>query len=691
MNPILNCKKKGTPFVLIRIYNPVVSGLNKINEVINTNWSNDPNKKGFIEDLFFKRLETALYSVQKNNANLILCDDTNRTNISKYDEHNKYLLALLKKHEFNKDNNLFIVESTGGEGSAMAMWRLRKHFLSITSKMTDEMPFAVLLDQDDELCEDAIKNIKSKMGKNTIVISDFETRDSNNLNIVLDKGEKHKKALKLLHSHKIAQMSSIGWTKAYSREAIYIMVSDFEEYFNKYDKTYKSCEDFFKKNKSYEDFLDFYMLLRKGIKIKTNQTISHLYYKHIGSITATPNIKDFTEVRTTMLHTLSMLCIEHSSKLKINWKKQLVSFLTEKITAIEGILEKYRNEEKQEIISGTVFNDTTQKGSFADLLNKTYPNTYIKAAINKYKKIDKKTSSKKKETEESYLSSGNRQLKAYRKFIRKCIYSIIILAAGILLLIFLTTSIDYKQILSSISNTPIDIPYIKMSNIDSEHIIDILSIFATILTVIYSVIQSKEINAENKIEEEKSLERIFISDFKDMIRHLGANLKVLIQMRTDIEIHKDKGTKPAPIHFENLKLQNDSKIFTDNILPIIGRNKADDIIRIQINLHNMNNSAEWLKSIVEKEDYSNEKMIKALNWEIYRIMAYFVNAIYMDSHDLRFAQEKELDEFMTSSDIQNRLKSLFINKPPQEREEAVAKYIKIYYEDRRKMRKINFM
>lgn len=48
MNPILNCKKKGTPFVLIRIYNPVVSGLNKINEVINTNWSNDPNKKGFI-------------------------------------------------------------------------------------------------------------------------------------------------------------------------------------------------------------------------------------------------------------------------------------------------------------------------------------------------------------------------------------------------------------------------------------------------------------------------------------------------------------------------------------------------------------------------------------------------------------------------------------------------------------------
>lgn len=691
MNPILNCKKKGTPFVLIRIYNPVVSGLNKINEVINTNWSNEPNNKGFIEDLFFKRLETALYSVQKNNANLILCDDTNRTNISKYDEHNKYLLALLKKHEFNKDNNLFIVESTGGEGSAMAMWRLRKHFLYITSKMTDEMPFAVLLDQDDELCEDAIKNIKSKMGKNTIVISDFETRDPNNLNIVLDNGEKHKNSLKLLHSHKIAQMSSIGWTKAYSREAIYIMVSDFEEYFNKYDKTYKSCEDFFKKNKSYEDFLDFYMLLRKGIKIKINQTISHLYYKHIGSITATPNIKDFTEVRTTMLHTLSMLCIEHSSKLKINWKKQLISFLTEKITAIEGILEKYRNEEKQEIISGTVFKDTTQKGSFADLLNKTYPNTYIKAAVNKYKKIDKKTSSKKKETEESYLSSGNRQLKAYKKFAKRCNKLVFYLVVLILSITF-KISIEDKKIQSFFYNHRIDIPFIDISlNENIEHIIEILSIFATIFTVVYSVIQSKEINAENKIEEEKSIKKIFISDFKDMIRHLGANLMVLIQIRTDIEIHKDKETRPALIHFENLKLQNDSKIFADNILPIIGRNKADDIIRLQINLRNMNNSAEWLKSIVEKEDYSNEKMIKALDWEIYRIMAYFVNAIYMDSHDLRFAQEKELDEFMTSSDIQNRLKSLFINKPPQDREEAVAKYIKIYYEDRRKMRKINFM
>ena len=43
------------PFVLMRIHNPAVAGLEEISRVINTNWSGIHNAKGLIEKNFYNK------------------------------------------------------------------------------------------------------------------------------------------------------------------------------------------------------------------------------------------------------------------------------------------------------------------------------------------------------------------------------------------------------------------------------------------------------------------------------------------------------------------------------------------------------------------------------------------------------------------------------------------------------------
>ena len=218
---------------------------------------------------------------------------------------------------------------------------------------------------------------------------------------------------------------------------------------------------------------------------------------------------------------------------------------------------------------------------------------------------------------------------------------------------------------------------------------EVFSILITLLTAVGSIFYERVTNLKNKIEEEKSMRKIFFSEFKDMVRHLEANLRVLIQLRIELTRTKNNGRRPASIHFENLKLPTDSTIFSNKILLLIDRDIVDDITRMQINLRNMNNSAEWLKSLVEKKNYSVSSMKKALDWEIYRTITYLVNACYMKENEYHFATEEQLAAYLESQPIQNELSLLFKGVvPPEYRKRMAAEYIRMYHEDREKSRKV---
>ena len=224
---------------------------------------------------------------------------------------------------------------------------------------------------------------------------------------------------------------------------------------------------------------------------------------------------------------------------------------------------------------------------------------------------------------------------------------------------------------------------------DIKKLLEICSILIPLITAVYSWLFGMQANTKNKIEEEEHLRKIFFSEFKDMIRHLKANLRILIKLRFETAKPENKRMKPASIHFENLKLPAGSAIFSDKILLLIDRNIVDDITRMQIKLRNMNNSAEWLKSLTEKKNYSASGMKKALDWEIYRTMTHLVNAHYMEKNEYHFATEEQLAEYLETQEIKDELALLFKGVVPTEyRERAVAAYIAMYHEDREKSRKV---
>lgn len=676
------------PYVLMRVYNPVAGGLSGVEKIINDIPAVDENSMGNVEKRYFERLERAIVSVRNNSAKLIICDDTPSDNESgkRHRFHKSNLNTLLSKYGFENDINLFYVPSSGGEGSAMALWRLRKYFVEKTKDCSGDQSFAVLLDQDDELCPDAVKIIASKMESNAVVVSNYITSDSHNLDITFDKGSTHSKALRIFGRR--YRLTSIGWTKAYSRGAMEIMVSDFEAFF-KENKELKSWDTFFKKYNKYEDFLDFYVLIRKGIKIKKNRNSTHIYHKNYGSITAHPGLDDFKITRLQMLLALSQMCQNFSSELCTRWKSLLTDYIAVKIRDIEAVLEKYRGEARNGNLNLKNFVDETYPGSFAEIMQHSCGNDcIITDAITLYRKSAsynsgiKKNGKRKDEHKKNdkglvlEVTKKERDLKLFSTF--KCIFSIVGVVCISIIILF--HFIEFQFADSGLC--------VRSIKFDFTTFCEIISIVLPVFLGIYTIMYERESVMRNKVEEEKSMKKIFFSEFKDMVRHLEANLKVLIQVKKELDSKTEVDARPASIHFENLKLPADSAIFSDKMLLLIRREIVDDITRMQINLRNMNNSAEWLKKLSEQEHYSRGEMSEAIDWEICRMIAYMVNARYMEGNQYRFANEQQLDEFFATQEIQSKLASLFLGYSETERQNMVLEYIKKYYMDRREKRRV---
>ena len=697
-------------FVLMRIFNPIIACQDKVDRGVNFNGN---NQKGTLEQKFLERFERAIISVKINKGNLIVCDDTTNKNETEWKRHNININIILERHGFSKNNgNLFFTDmDNGGNGSSMAQWKLRKHFLKLTENI--EGAFAVLLDQDDVLHKDAIKRISRKMKYNSIVISRFQIVGETERNIIGDGGKGHNLLIKSgVCLNNIIRMypqklSTIGWTKAYSRYAMSIMVDDFEKFFLGKGLC---INDFFEKYRAYEDFLDFYMLLRKNISLRANG-ISHMYYKHADSITSRPNLMAFSNDRTTMLITLAEICSFHHNLLKCGWQNNLTNFLKIKIGEIEGILKKNREKAVNEDLIMIPFLDHTYEGWFAECMRRNSNNIYVVDAIENWKKKFYKSASVGQNLMEQILSFTRKILFLIFKytFLRKLHMFLcsmfrndnaytprqkqlkknsIHLVIGVILIIFISL------LFASYYYVDFDCNSIKWKSISADSykkIIEIIGIFITITATFVSFMLEKRMHIEIKAEEETSLKKLYYSEFNDLIRHLNANLKVVIEIRMRMDNENYNAVPPMNIHFENLKWPENSTLFMEEVTAIIDKSKVDDFSRLRLNIRNMNNSAEWLRNYCSSDSYSSDKMKEMIDWEIWRMMAYYVNFLYMNDHNFNFPTHKQLDNYISYPEIKEKLYSLFMNIDDRDKIESfVAKYIGLYYKDRRVSRNVIF-
>lgn len=122
---------------------------------------------------------------------------------------------------------------------------------------------------------------------------------------------------------------------------------------------------------------------------------------------------------------------------------------------------------------------------------------------------------------------------------------------------------------------------------------------------------------------------------------------------------------------------------------IIDKSKVDDFTRLRLNLRNLNNSAEYMRSYCTSDNFNANTMTELLDWEISRMIGYYVNYLYLQEHQFSFASPKEMDEYLTYPSVKEKLVSLFMSAKTSP-ELKVSKYLKNYYADRREKRNVVF-
>lgn len=722
---------------------------------------------------FLEGLKKSLKTISDNNYNgkviPLIYDDTPSKSNDYIVRRNDLLNEL-----FNKDYKLLRASKTN-KGSAYAMHRLREYFVTREDTMPSDI--AIILDQDDELKRDAIRNIVKRMPKDGIVVSPFRIEDNDGIDITDDGGRIHnilarilsfecltkllidsrikeepknqklffpfslselkdlfigiwKNALQcfkqlkynLLGLFKLrygyADLSSICWTKSYSFKALKQYHNALSEFIEKNVSVGKyKIKTFYSQLDAYEDFIDFYVLLLKDVPISGNLRVSHIYKKHPDSITANPNIDDFKLKRTNSLLTLIDLCYFNKNKLQEKYKPLLHRFVASKVCQISCILNNYIKDYKEEgreefaVFAAKVHNryfvnkltrlalgknrgteqdeelfkqqfsrSTNTKSNFIDLFSvsvyKSIPQYKCKLDVSSARFIllcsaeqeknlrnineNKKEENKNEEKKWEKISSHRRTQK--RSICILLISIVVVIAVDIVCMVCLACGGYLSK-------------YVDKLNVD------ILTSVLGFLGVILTILVKENARIKTAIEEDVSTLKLYYSEFSDFIRHLEANIKVLIEIRkqstwTKIDIQS--------IHSENLKWPENSILLSDEMAKLIPKNKVDDFTRLKINIRNINNSSKWLTELINQ----NKLTVFELDWEISRYFGYLINLYYLREHDFKFASHDELDNYIDENFIKFRLTELFMSYKDEDRMKQVEYYIEKYQDDRRMERAI---
>lgn len=680
----------------------------------------------------FKSLKTC---VQKTNSKadvvLLINDDSPREI-----DNRRWLKDECKALE--KSSITVKTYRTEGVGSALALYNLKREFISQTEELpgtkdekiakgkaaTKDKDIAIILDQDDELTGKAIQSIIDtfKTQNADLVISDFKQEDPNKLGIVIKGGKIHTEFLK--QKRDIPYADSIGWSKSYSRDILKRHLDDLSESMAKEDdltstmvgeKDSKLIE-FYKAHTAYDDFMDFGALLYKDIKIGRNRSVTHIYHKNSGSITGTPKLNDFMVTRARNLLGLVNLVYHISpEELCPNAYKLLYNYMAVKMTAIENILNDYR--------------DKFYKGCscYGEIAAKTHPNYFIRKltrmAMEQNSDKDSATESKTRanfcrllENSDVIQEHFDMNLNSVRYLCQMACYQerermkmdkkrkwpfcwwekkdkntfhefvhssrslnrkrwvlitwITLLIAIMAALIFLPTIKSWLEPKHTIL-------------IESDHALTI----ATIIMGLASLCLNKLFEVNGQKEAEENLRQMYCEEFKDLIRHIEAGCKVLLEIRKELD--KKSSYRPSPIHFVNLCIPHSSHLLTNEIIGITPKEHIEQIARIKVNVRNINNSGMYLKNYAASPSYNAKTMKELIEWELARYFGYLVNFKFvLNSEKFKFPTHEEQDIYLEKAMIRHELTELVLGENADKRIVTVNKYIDKYQKDRRETRAI---
>lgn len=554
----------------------------------------------------------------------------------------------------------------------------------------------------------------------------------------------------LVGNRNIAELSSIGWSKSYTRTALYQYHQDLKLFFylracenNKVSK--KSETDllqFLSDHRAYEDFIDFYMLLFEGIPISGIKQASHTYIKNPKSITSTPTVEDFRDHRTANLIALIDLCYakkkellrlpENGEKYGINWKVpgvyqklcdnfeiKLLHYIASKTSQIETILAKHIDDyEKKGENKYADFSANTHKGFFINKLTRLAlgENRDIGQDKELFRFESSRSATSKTNFEKLFSKENFNKIPQYGKLQENVSSKYVLIQAsaqeGELRKKYLKTSPkeDKVEKLTSGNVTPHTkqkkvLKFLLIAHIfilgcfifstsgllgDCLKIVEKPELIAAIIAlggVILTILVNELFKIKALCQEESSTAKLYYSEFYDLIRHIEANLKVMVQIRKEI-LEGPKGLASFPsvqdIHFDNLRWPENSILFSDEMAKLISRDRVDDFARLKVNIRNINNSAKWL----EEQAHFQTDLLEPLEWEITRYFGYLANLYFLRDNNYRFPESDEIDKYLQEKSVLNRLTTLFISYGSSERLSMVNEFINKYFDDRRMKRSV---
>ena len=735
---------------------------------------------------YFELLEAALRSVQINKNDyarvggrvyLLLNDDTPNQGANHYFGHRNHLFRSLRDMGFLPEDYVFV--ETDGKGSSYASFHIRQSFLDIT---IDDDTIAVTLDQDDTLRPGALRKIAERMYKNGVVISPFEITDSEDLDITDDGGRRHNRLvgrlsrrlrrkrilckqefirppkyikiympmsmseLRLLFTHmaknieifsthiiklikhryagkqNLPDLSSIGWTKSYTRSILSQYHRDLTSFLNlerpchnEKNQRISSVDTFFSNHRAYEDFVDFYALLLSKCVVIGSTCVSHTYLKHKDSITSAPRVEDFRNHRTAMLIMLIDLCYSMRDNLRSDYEYKLLRFVSTKVYQIDHIIAKYRHEflsdGKEQYKE---FNAQTHDGYFISKLcrlalgeNRGTPQDQILFQFETGRGNNSKTNIEAlfsadhlNSVPEYHLKLKNAPLRYSMRMAVECEARLAgecskkQAADAEINAIYGNSRTPQQRRLVTVTRLIIGwIVFFGLMAVAAYCYSNSLSSFvykelAAALISIWVAVLTYLLNERSKVRllatEEASLQKLYYSEFLDFIRHLEANLKVMIQIRKQIK-ESHGPIRAEDIHFDNLSWPDTSCLFSDEMAKIITKDRVDEFSRLKVNLRNINNSSHWLR---ERARSAGNEILPDIEWEITRHIGYLINMYYMKTNEFSFASQNELDMFLNENSIKHRLTDLFMDYPADIRGQEVNFFLNKYYDDRRMRRDV---
>lgn len=617
---------------------------------------------------------------------------------------------------------------------------------SIASKMTDNgivlSPFTIINDGGKDITGDGgkiQKNLTKKISWCPIVNSTAPLGKPKSKNDLTE----------------IFYASSLSWSKSYSRNAMDSYVRLLETFLG-HDRSYSGTDEYIKEHPAYyfyqahpayEDFVDFFALLLSDITISATSKKTHIYYKNADSITCKPRVDDFRLNRTASLLALIDLCYSNQSLLREDFKSLLFRYITIKVVDIERILSDYRKDFAKGDRRLRAFDEATHDNYFIsklyrlaqgedrkieqdkdlferaapartdstktnfdnlfsiDIFNSipVYKSTLLNAdsrlvlesavlSENEFRPIKKNKEDEKREKIEKRRIESRKEPDITKRYDRKktpnqkrkiAIYHI--LGGWAILFVFsLLWIIEVIPWWGCIRTNLKAIPEF------SAIIAAITALFAAVLTFLLNEISKVSVLAQDEAAQKK----LYFSEFEDLIRHIDANLKVMIEVRKQL----NEGHIPATIHFINLSWPSSSCLYSDDIAKVLEKGKVDDFARLKVNLRNIQNSSEWLAKYVQ-EQHTHEELCNSIDWEIARHIGYLMNFQYLKNNNFQFPSQNELDYYIKEKHLKEYLSQLFMSysgKPEDtskednysRRMEMVDKYLGMYYDDRRMQRSV---